>query len=295
MAEPLQGIIIQGIGGFYTVEAADAVYTCRARGLLRKQGITPLAGDRVLITPSGGGEGRLDEVMERRNRLIRPPVANLDALVIVASVAEPSPSTLVIDKMIALAVKNGIRAAVAVNKSDLQAAATLEEIYRRAGIDVFVLSAATGEGIAALKTYLCGKISAFTGNSGVGKSSLLNRILPQLALETGEISQKLGRGRHTTRATSLYRLEGGGYVADTPGFSSVELEKTDRMRKEELPGCFQEFIPYLGRCRFTSCSHVKEAGCAVRAAVEEGEIPPSRYDSYVTMYQEVKDVKEWER
>lgn len=294
MTDTLQGLVIQSVGGFYYVEAADAVFECRARGIFRKQGLTPLAGDRVTISVQGEKEGTLEQVLPRRNFLIRPPVANLDCLVVVASIVEPSPSLLVLDKMLAIAEKKEIEPVLVINKADLHDPAPLEEAYGRTGLRCFTVSASSGEGVGALKAYLAGKVSAFTGNSGVGKTSLLNAIDPRLDRDTGAISKKLGRGRHTTRTATLFKLEEGGYLVDTPGFSSLDLERTEPIDKDELPHCFREFAPYLGHCRFSSCAHDREPGCAVRAAVEAGKIAPSRYESYVTMYREVKDRKEWE-
>lgn len=239
------------------------------------------------------GKGALSQVLDRRNQLVRPPVANLDCLVIVVSVADPAPVPLVIDKMIAIAEKNDIEPVVVINKADLGDTQVWEKIYRLAGLPVFVLSAFDKEAIQPLRQALAGKLSAFTGNSGVGKSSLLNAMHPDLSLATGEISQKLGRGRHTTRTVSLYSLPGGGYIADTPGFSSLDMERAQPILKDELPFCFREFAPFLNGCRFTSCVHVKEKECAVRQAVAEGKIARSRYESYVAMYEQVKDKEEW--
>ena len=290
-----KGLLLKGIGGFYYVEAEDGnIYECKARGIFRKKKMSPYAGDRVRISVEEDGTGAIEEIEPRKNDLIRPPVANIDQLIIVVSVKDPSPSTLVIDKTIAAAENKGIEPVLVVSKTDLEDAAPLLEIYRKAGIPSFAISTVTGEGIEEVRTLLKGKISAFTGNSGVGKSSLLNCVDERFSLETGEISQKLGRGRHTTRQVELYPLPGGGYVADTPGFSSIELDRYELVRKEELPHCFREFEPYLDSCRFTSCSHTCEKGCAVLEAVREGKIAPSRHESYVTMYQEVKDIKEWQ-
>lgn len=294
MANTMQGIILRGIGGFYYVETADAVYTCRARGSFRRQGITPVAGDRVEIEVQPSGEGLLVEVLERRNSLLRPPVANLDLLVLVASVCQPTTNTLVLDKMIAVAEKKNITPIVVINKADLADPSDLEEIYRRAGLECFTVSAKQPETIEPLRQRLAGHVSVFSGNSGVGKSSILNIIDPSLVLETGEISQKLGRGRHTTRTATLYHLA-NGYIVDTPGFSSLDLEQVEPINKEELPDCFREFSPFVGDCRFIGCAHYKEPNCGVRRAVEEGQIARSRYESYVTMYEAVKDKKEWEK
>jgi len=256
--------------------------------------MSPLAGDRVCITPQGEGMGSLDAVEPRRNFLVRPPVANVDCLLVVASGADPAPNLLVLDKMIAIAEYKGIEPVVVVNKCDLRSAGELEAIYRRAGLRVILLSAGLGQGIEELRACIAGKISVLTGNSGVGKSSLLNRLDPALGLETGEISRKLGRGRHTTRAACLYPLAGGGYIADTPGFSSLDMEKAERIPKEELAGCFREFGALAGRCKYASCTHVKEEGCAVLEAVEEGAIASSRQESYAAMYKEAREWKEWE-
>ncbi len=289
----LEGRIIQSIGGFYYVEAANAVYECRARGIFRKNGMTPLVGDRVAIDLLEEGKAALSRILERRNSLIRPPVANLDCLVIVIAVAEPAPVPLVIDQMVAIAEKNGIAPVIVINKADLGDTARWEDTYRLAGLPVYTLSAFDPPAVQPLRTALAGRMSAFTGNSGVGKSSLLNAMYPDLKLATGEISQKLGRGRHTTRSVSLYPLPEGGYIADTPGFSSLDMERAQPILKDELPACFREFAPYLGQCRFTSCAHVKEKDCAVRQAVEEGRIAPSRYESYVALFEQVKDKEEW--
>ena len=294
MTEQRNGLVLKCIGGFYYVEAADAVYECRARGIFRKREMTPLAGDHVRFTPQEGGTGSLDAVESRRNFLVRPPVANVDCLLVVAAVTDPAPHLLVLDKMIAIAEYKGIEPVVVVNKCDLGSAQALEQIYRKAGLQVIALSAGKGQGIDELRTHIAGKVSVLTGNSGVGKSSLLNRIDPALQLETGEISRKLGRGRHTTRVACLYPLAGGGYIVDTPGFSSLDMEKAERIPKEELAGCFREFGALAGRCKYASCTHVKEDGCAVLAAVERGAIAPSRQESYAAMYNDAKEWKEWE-
>ncbi len=288
------GVILQSIGGFYYVETADAVYECRARGVFRKERITPLSGDRVTIMVQDDGSGILQEILPRRNVLVRPPVANLDCLAIVASIAEPRPNLQLLDKLIAVAENAGIEPIVVITKSDLDDTQALETIYRHAGFPVFSVNHTSVESAAPLKAFLQGKITALTGNSGVGKSSLLNIIDPHICRETGEISKKLGRGRHTTRSVILLPLSCGGYLADTPGFSALDLERTQPIDKDALFDCFREFEPYFGKCRFTGCSHVHEPNCAIRAAVETGEISRSRYDSYVAMYEEAKTRKSWE-
>lgn len=293
-SKTLNGILLKGIGGFYSVEAADAVYVCKARGVFRKKRIAPLSGDRVQITVSDGdAENTIDEILPRKNELRRPPVANIDNLIIVVSTTAPRPSALVIDKLTALAEQKGIEPIVVFTKTDIAPTDELFQVYRQAGIPCFAVSNKTGEGVDAVRALLHGKISAFTGNSGVGKTSLLNRIAPDLQRETGEISDKLGRGRHTTRQAELFSVC-GGYVVDTPGFSSLDFERTDAIRKEELAECFREFRPYLGECKFTTCSHTCDKGCAVLAAVERGEISRSRHKSYTELYNKVKEWKEWE-
>ena len=287
------GLVLKGIGGFYYVFDGETVHACRARGKFRKARISPYAGDRVRFTPDETGEGCLSEILPRRNFLVRPPLANLDKLFVVSSVSDPQPSTLIIDKTIAAAELKGIEPVLVFTKTDLDDASALREIYGGIGLRTYFVSASDGAGVEALRGELNGCVSAFTGNSGVGKSTLLNRLMPQLVLETGEISRKLGRGRHTTRHVELYPVE-GGFVADTPGFSTMDIERYELFRKEELPEGFREFEPYLGACKFTSCSHTCEKGCAVLAAVEAGEIPRSRMESYIAMYNEVKDRREWQ-
>lgn len=288
------GILLKGIGGFYSVEAADAVYVCKARGVFRKKRITPLAGDCVQITVQDGeAENTIDEILPRKNELRRPPVANIDQLLIVASTTAPKPSAFVIDKLIAIAEQKGIEPIVVFTKTDLDCADALYEIYKNAGFACFTVSNKTGEGVAAVKSLLQGKITAFTGNSGVGKTSLLNALDARFALETGEISDKLGRGRHTTRQAELFKTC-GGYIVDTPGFSALELDKAEMIRKDDLADCFREFRPYLGGCKFSTCSHTCDKGCKILEAVENGNISRSRHNSYVELYNAVKDLKEWE-
>lgn len=290
----LEGLILEGIGGFYYVETADAVYECKARGTFRRDGITPVAGDRVEITVQADGTGTLHRILPRRNVLVRPPVANLDQLAVIASVAEPAPNALLLDKLIAIAEQKGVEPLLVITKSDLQDTAVWEETYRLAGIPVFTVTTTAPETAAPLREQLRGKVTAFAGNSGVGKSSLLNVIEPQWQRETGEISHKLGRGRHTTRSAVLFRLPFGGYLADTPGFSALDMERIHPIDKEDLSDCFREFRALFGQCRFTGCSHVHEPDCAVKAAVQRGEIATSRYESYCAMYAQVETRKPWE-
>ena len=289
----LEGIILKGIGGFYYVEAADEVYECKARGVFRKSGIKPLAGDRVEISVNDKAENTIDVIKERSSLMLRPPVANIDRLFIVASAKEPSPVMLIIDRLTAIAVSRGIEPVIVFTKSDLAPVDKYVEIYRNAGIKTIAVSSINGEGVEEVKVELKNHISAFCGNSGVGKSTLLNAINPSLGLKTAEISDKLGRGRHTTRQSELFKVE-GGYVADTPGFSSLELEETEIILKDDLPYAFPEFEQYLGQCKFTTCLHVKDKGCRVIEAVESGDIPKSRHESYCAMMEQAKEIKEWE-
>ncbi len=289
----LNGIIIKGIGGFYYIEADGDIYECKARGAFRKKKISPLAGDNVQITVRENGENTIDDILERKNFLVRPPVANVDTLVIVSSVKEPVPSTLVIDRLTAIAVSKNIKPCIVFSKSDLGDTKELEEIYKKAGLDVCSVCCKTGEGVEKVKEMIKGGITVFTGNTGVGKSSLLNCIDSRFSLETGEVSSKLGRGRHTTRDVTLHKVN-DFYVADTPGFSSLDIESGELIMKDDLPFCFPEFSEYLGKCRFSSCTHTVDKGCKILEALENGHIHESRHLSYVTMYNEVKNIKEWQ-
>ncbi len=290
----LIGIILKSTGGFYYVEAADSVYECKARGIFRKKNNSPKVGDKVKITVPSDGYCSIDEIYPRKNTLRRPPLSNIDILVIVVSTTEPAPNSLIIDKMTAAAVDNNIEPAVVISKSDLKSGKDLLEIYKKAGISAFEYSPDDKDSVKEIKDYLSGRISAFTGNSGVGKSTLLNALYPELKLETGEISEKLGRGRHTTRTVELFKTD-SGYVADTPGFSTVDLERYNMIDKDNIKFCFPEFKDYLTSCQFNSCSHTCEKGCAILKAVEDGIISESRHQSYVAMYNEVKDIKEWQK
>ena len=290
----INGIILKSIGGFYYVETADEVYECKAKGSFRSMGIKPVAGDRVIVTPMESGYCRIDTVLERKNSIVRPRLANIDTLIIVVSTCSPKPNTLIIDKMTAAAVVKGIEPVVVLSKSDLSSPEELIGIYRSAGIKAIEFSAVDGRGSDEIRSLLPGKVTALTGNSGVGKSSLLNTLFPELDIDTGDISRKLGRGRHTTRSVELYKLE-NGYVADTPGFSTLDIERYEIIEKEMLPHAFPEFAQYIGQCRFTSCSHTCEKGCRVIDAVNQGKISVSRFESYKTMYNEVKDLKKWQQ
>lgn len=289
------GKIIKGIGGFYYVESADVVYECKARGSFRKQGISPLIGDDVEFTVNENAENTIDKILPRKNQLVRPPLANLDRLFIVASIVDPKLNTLIIDKLVAIAEYKNIEPVIIITKTDLDDSySQYVDIYEKAGFKVVVCDNTNGSGADEVKELLNGKISAFAGNTGVGKSSLLNQICPELSLQTGETSKKLGRGKHTTRHCELFKLC-GGYIADTPGFSSIDFEKCEKIYKEDLPECFREFRDYLGICRFNSCAHINDKGCAVLEAVNNGKISLSRHESYISMYNDVKDFKQWEK
>ena len=290
----INGSIIKGIGGFYYVEAADGiVYECKARGVFRKEKITPLAGDRVEITVESNNKNSIDKILERRNFFKRPPIANVDTLVIVSSVCDPRPNLLIIDRLTAVASYKNVEPIIVFTKDDLQSANEFVKIYTNAGFKTFAVSNETGEGIEKVKSIIDGGITVFTGNSGVGKSSLINRMYPDFCLETGEISRKLGRGRHTTRHVELFKV-GSGYIADTPGFSSLDFETNDLIKKDELAFCFPDFAYYIGSCRFSTCAHVNDKGCSLVEAVKSGDVERTRHESYVTMYNEVKDIKDWQ-
>ncbi len=289
-SEVRTGLIVKSIGGLYTVESPDGIYECVPRGIFRKEGKSPCVGDRVNFQD----DRVITEILPRKNHLIRPPLANMDQLIFVVSVCEPSPNLLLLDKFIAIAEYKNIKPIVVLTKVDLDKHEDIFSVYKNAGIDVVVIDYRNGEGIETLKEILGGKISAFTGNSGAGKSTLLNAIDSRFDIRTGEISKKLGRGRHTTRHAQLYRLDNGGYIADTPGFSTFETNKYDIIKKEELCSCFTEFSEFSDNCRFKDCSHTKEKDCAVIKAVSDGFISESRHSSYCQMYEEAKSIKEWE-
>lgn len=288
-----RGRIWKALSGFYYVDAGGEPVTCRARGKFRQEGRSPLVGDWVEIRETGPGEGMIWEIEPRRNAFDRPAVANVDQLVVVASQAVPVTDPFLIDRVSAIAALRNCDVVVCVNKCDLADGEALAEIYRCAGFPAVCTSAETGEGIETLSALLKGRLSAFTGNSGVGKSSLLNAIQPGFALRVNEISEKLGRGKHTTRHVELFRLDCGGDVIDTPGFSSFDAQELDLELKEHLGESFIEFRPYLGSCRFVGCSHTREKGCAVLKAVAAGDIPSSRHQSYVRLFNDLKDLRTW--
>ena len=293
MADKYEGRIIRSISGFYDVQLPGQVITCRARGILRREGNSPLTGDLVTISREKD-KGMVEEILPRRNSFIRPAVANVDALVVFAANVHPVTEPFLIDRVAAIAGKQNVPVYLCINKCDLDPALDLQRIYEHAGFPVICTSAETGEGVEQLRSLLRGKLTAFTGNTGVGKSSILNRLAPQLHLATGEVSEKLGRGRHTTRHVELFSLGENTYVMDTPGFSSFDTDQMDIILKENLQYSFPDFGAWIGKCRFDDCSHRKEPGCALREAVEAGLVERSRYDSYLKLYEKASQIKVWE-
>ncbi len=289
----MTGRIIRSLSGFYEVQTEKGPVTCRARGNFRKQKLVPLTGDLVEISATGK-KGMLEQILPRKNRFVRPAVANLDALVVFAANVNPVTEPFLIDRVSAIAGNQEVPVIVCINKTDLDPATELAELYQKAGFPVICTSAQDGTGVEDLREAIAGKFVAFTGNSGVGKSSILNRLLPELGLQTGEVSEKLGRGRHTTRHVEIYALDRNTFVADTPGFSSFDTDKMEVILKENLQYAFPDFAPYIGKCRFHDCAHLKEPDCAVTQALRAGEIQHSRYDSYVRLYEKAKEIKTWE-
>ena len=290
-----EGIIIKALSGFYYVKTAVGVVACKARGRFRLDGTSPLVGDRVQLRVDSDGSGRIDSVYERKNFFIRPAVANIDTLVFIAANVNPVTDPFLIDRVAVIAHEAGCELVICVNKVDLNAGDELFDIFSSAGYTVIRTSAETGEGAEELRQILRGKVCAFTGNSGVGKSSILNVLLPGANIQTGEVSEHLGRGKHTTRHVELYPIGDDTYIADTPGFASFEIQMMQTIAKEDLQYDFPEFAPYIGKCRFADCAHLKEPGCAVRKALENGAIGKSRYSSYVRLYDLTAKQKPWEQ
>ena len=306
------GRIIKGVGGLYHVKLfQNAEYppelcgqdtvACRAKGAFRHDNVTPLVGDVVSLEIDGDGT-MISDIAERKNALIRPPLANLDYMFVTFAAAKPAPVLETVDKLICILEHNGITPVVVITKQDVNPAEAerLADIYRTAGFDTFCTSVQNGTGLDQVRAFISahceGKISAFAGASGVGKSTLLNALFPSLALSTGEISRKIERGKHTTRTVELFDMPGTqhGHIADTPGFSMLDFARFDFFTKEDLPLTMREFAPHLGNCRFTKCSHTKEQGCAVLEAVKRGEIPASRHQSFVAIYDVLKNKHDWD-
>ena len=289
-----EGRIQKALSGFYYVNTGREVLTCRARGKFRKEGVSPLVGDRVEVRELGNGEGVVETILPRRNAFVRPAVANIDQLVVIASGAIPRTDPFLIDRVASIAALKDCGVVVVLNKCDLDGADDLYAIYTAAGFPTLRVSAETGEGIEELKPLIAGKLSAFTGNSGVGKSSILNALDSEFHIQVGDVSQALGRGRHTTRHVELFHLSCGADVVDSPGFSSFETDELNLELKHHLPETFVEFRPYLDQCRFVGCSHTREKGCAVLEAVRAGKIQKSRHMSYIRLYEELKPLREWQ-
>lgn len=289
------GLILKGIGGFYYVETDSGIFECKAKGKFRKDKIIPLAGDKVTVTLRESQENTIDSILERKNKLIRPPVANIDKLMIIASVASPLPNTLIIDKLTVIAERCNIQPVIVITKADLdeEKASELINIYSSTGYPIYTFSSIDKRNLSEIKNEFSGCLTALTGNSGAGKSTLLNCIDGNLSLPTGEISNKLGRGRHTTRQAEIFRVA-NGLVIDSAGFSSIELAGENILLAADLQNYFCEFQQYIPDCRFNGCSHIKTKGCAVINAVEQGNISQSRYDSYISMFEELKDIKSWQ-
>ena len=290
----IEGRIQKALSGFYYVDTGREVLTCRARGKFRKEGLSPLVGDRVEVRELGSGEGFVESILPRKNAFARPAVANIDQLGVIASGAIPRTDPFLIDRVAAIAALKDCEVIVLLNKCDLDSADELYDIYHAAGFPTLRVSAETGEGLEELKPLISGKLSAFTGNSGVGKSSILNALDPEFQIKVGAVSDALGRGRHTTRHVELYHLACGADVVDSPGFSSFETDELNLELKHRLPETFREFAPYLDRCRFVGCSHTKEKGCAVLEAVRSGAIQKSRHASYLRLYEELKPLQDWQ-
>lgn len=291
----IEGRIVKALSGYYYVQTDLGLITCRARGKFRLDGTSPLVGDRVAVEIGEEGSGSVREILTRRNYFVRPAVANIDLMVMVAAAVNPVTDPFLIDRVSALAAYHDCDFLVCINKTDMDTGDELYAIYSSSGIPVIRTSAETGEGLELLRGHLCGRVSAFTGNSGVGKTSLLNALEPSLFLQTGEVSQRLGRGRHTTRHVELFSLAFGGYIADTPGFGSFDVDQMESIRPEQLQFCFPEFAPFFGQCRFSDCTHRREPDCAVLGALAEGRIHPSRHASYVRLWEQSNLIKDWER
>lgn len=289
-----EGIIIKGIGGFYYVISEKATYECRARGIFRKDGLTPLPGDRVVFSVLDEEKkvGSIDEILPRTSELIRPAVANVSQVIIVIALKSPQPDYLLVDKLLLTIEQKGLRAVICVNKTDLDPGGECEKLlntYVNTGYDIVLTSSKTEDGMAGLKKVLAGHISVLAGQSGVGKSTILNCLTNGCMMETGEVSEKIERGKHTTRHAELFMLETGGYLVDTPGFSSYEITG---LTYEELQIYYPEFRRHMHTCKFNSCSHITEPGCKVKEAVGQGHISKERYERYIELYQWLKQSKD---
>ena len=288
----MTGKIVKGIAGFYYVYVAESgIYECKAKGIFRKEGRKPLVGDlvEIEILDQKDREGNLIEILPRKNELIRPAVANVDQAMVFFALDSPRPNAALLDRFLVMMERQGIPSFLCFNKEDLVSGEEAEkwrQLYEGCGYDVLLLSAGSGRGIEEVRERLRGKTTVAAGPSGAGKSTLTNRMQTEIAMETGEISRKLKRGRHTTRHSQLIPVDGETYLCDTPGFTSLY---TAEMKKEELQDCFPEFQKYTGNCRFQGCAHIHEPDCAVREALDAGKISRSRYENYVLFYEELKE------
>lgn len=286
----MEGLLIRAVSSFYYVASGDRVYECKARGAFRKSGISPVVGDRVEIELTDNDKGVINAVLPRKNLLRRPIVANLDKLFIVSSYTTPSPDLLMIDRLVLSAAVNDIKPVIVFNKSDMGDMSRFADIYRRSGFSAYVVSATEDIGIKELKTESENCICAFAGNSGVGKSSIINALFASDIAKTGEVSRRLGRGKHTTRQTEIFAL-GNSFFVDTPGFAAIGFEKVDE--SFDLLKGFPDFSDHIGGCRYSTCSHTCEPGCSLIEAVNDGRVQKSRYQSYLTFYNELKSIKKW--
>ena len=298
------GRIIEGLGGLYTVRRDDAgeinLIQCRAKGVFRHEGISPLVGDVVEIDVSAGEENAvISEIFERENSLIRPPMANLDCVFVSLAAAKPMPMLDTVDKLVAILEHNDIEPVIVIGKCELDRERSQEivEIYEKAGYRAFALSCETGEGVPEIREFISSRrgVMAMAGASGVGKSTLLNKLFPTLKLSTGGVSRKTERGRHTTRAVTLYEVGDGAFFADTPGFSMIDFERFNFFDLEDLPLAFKEINERIGECKYTKCTHLREDGCAIVEAVKRGEISKSRHESYVSLYEILKNKHKWDK
>jgi len=285
----MSGLILKGIGGFYYVQTASEVLECNAKGIFRLQGITPLAGDFVDVGESGGGYV-VSHIYDRQNFFRRPPVSNVDNFFLVVSSVEPNPNLMVIDRMTVLCEQRGIKPIILVSKTDIEPADEVVDIYSSIGYEVIDIMKDEQAAVSRVEELCSGRISVFSGNSGVGKSTFLNKMSPDLMLETREISRKLGRGKHTTRAVELYPFS-GGYLADTPGFSALDFERDEKIAKEDLASYFPDIAEHTDSCFFTGCSHTVEKGCSVLEALSDGKIRPSRHENYCYLYEEADRIE----
>ncbi len=287
------GLIIREKRGLFVCSDGGKNYNCRAATRFRNNNIVPVAGDKVLFSDNGDGSGFITDILERKNYFLRPHIANVDCFVIVITPASPAPDLLVIDKLSCVARSGGVEPVFVINKNDVGDGKQLAEIYTKSKFKVFMTQADKSVGVSDVSNYISGKTSVFCGASGVGKSSLLNAICPEALAETGDISHKIGRGKNTTRHTELFLLKNGGYIADTPGFSLLDISESLRVDKDELADLFPEFEEFRYSCRFRSCTHTKDDGCAVRQASDEGKIPKSRFYSYTVLYNELKSLRKY--